>query len=296
MVESQHARRALYSQRSAHANEFDKKLKPQGRIPIISSRPYPYAYICIMERHMDSWQSMILDKEMDIAVYGHYGPAFLLFPFDGEHYLGYEEHEVIAALAPNIDAGRIKVFAIGSIDRESWLAEDVEPRQKSIRHQQYNRYVTEEVVPFIARNMRSTHPTIYTAGVSLGALHAVNSFLRRPDLFEGTIGLSGRYDLKEWTNGYYDNDVYFNSPMDYLPNLTGPALDSLRQKEKAFLLSGSGAAHDRSCAENPEASWAMGRLMDAKGIKNWVDIWGEEYGHDWLTWCAMFASAIGRCL
>lgn len=241
-----------------------------------------------MERHLDKWKSLVLEEEMEIAVYGHYGPAFLFFPFDGENYLGYEEHEVIAALAPWLHAGRIKVFTINSVDRESWLGDNIPPRQKSIRHQKYNRYVSEEVVPFIARNMRSTHPTIYTAGVSLGALHAVNSFLRRPDLFEGTIGLSGRYDLKAYTNGYYDNDVYFNSPMDYLPNLTGPALNSLRKKEKIFLLSGKGAGED------PDTSRVVGELLGTKGIKNWVDIWGEEFGHDWPTWRAMMASVMER--
>jgi len=239
-----------------------------------------------MERHVESWKSTVLGEKMEVAVYGHYGPAILLFPFDGENYLSYEEHEVIAALTPYLDAGRLKAFTISSMDRESWLAEDIPPRQKSIRHQQYNRYITEEVVPFVARNMRSAHPVIYTAGVSLGALHAVNSFLRRPDLFEGAIGLSGRYDLKAWTNGYYDNDVYFNSPLDYLPNLTGPALTSLRQKQKIFLLACRGAGDD------PDASWAMGQLLGSKGIKNWVDLWGEEYGHDWPTWRAMLLSVI----
>ncbi len=239
-----------------------------------------------MEKHVERWNSMVLEEDMAVAVYGHYGPAFLVFPLDGENFMSYEDHGAIATLAPLLEAGRIKIFAVDSVDRESWLGEGLDPRKKSIRDQQYNRYVTEEVVPFIARNMRSNHPTIYTCGVSLGALHAVNSFLRRPDLFEGTIGISGRYDLKAWTNGYYDNDVYFNSPMDYLPNLTGPALTSLRQKQKSFLLSGSGAGED------PDASWAMGRLMGEKGITNWVDVWGEEFGHDWPTWNAMLASVI----
>ncbi len=223
-----------------------------------------------------------------MAVYGHYGPAFLFFPFDGEHYLGYEEHGAIDALRYYLDAGRIKIFTVSSIERETWLSDTGDARKKSIRHQQYNRYITEEVVPFIARNMRSSHPTVYTCGISIGALHAVNSFLRRPDLFDGTIGLSGRYDLKTYTAGYYDNDVYFNSPIDYLANLTGPALTSLRQKHKVYLLSGTGEGED------PDASWAMGQLMGTKGIPNWVDLWGADFGHTWETWLAMLPKAIEK--
>jgi esterase/lipase superfamily enzyme len=32
--------------------------------------------------------------------------------------------------------------------------------------------------------------------------------------------MSGVYDLTEYTKGHYDDDVYFNSPMHYMPNLT----------------------------------------------------------------------------
>jgi esterase/lipase superfamily enzyme len=240
-----------------------------------------------MEKLLDSWHSPALNKRMEIGVYGHYGPALLMFPSTGDH-LEYEQFQLVESIRPFIDAGRIKAFAIDSVDSESWLNDRIEPRQKSIRHQQYNRYVAEEVVPFIAHNMRSSHPMIYTTGVSLGALHAVNGFLRRPDLFEGTIGMSGVYDLKAYTNGYYDDDVYFNSPMDYLPHLSGPGLSQLRQKEKIFLFSGKGEY------EYPQASWEMGQVMGQKGITNWVELWSEEYSHDWPTWRAMLPSAIER--
>ena len=238
-----------------------------------------------MDKFLDGWQSPVLNRQMEITVYGHYGPALLLFPSVADHQ-EYERFGLIESIGPFIEAGRIKAFAIDSINSESWLNDQIEPRQKSIRHQQYNRYVSEEIVPYIARNMRSSHPTIYTTGVSLGALHAVNSFLRRPDLFEGTIGMSGIYDLKAYTNGYYDDDVYFNSPIDYLPHLSGPRISLLRQKEKVYLLSGKGEHED------PHASWAMGEVMGQKDITNWVELWGEEYSHDWPTWRAMLPSII----
>jgi esterase/lipase superfamily enzyme len=241
-----------------------------------------------MERYLDGWRSPVLGKEMEIAVYGHYGPAFLLFPSAGADYLEYERFQLIESIAPFLDAGRIKVFSINSINNESWLNDGMEPRHKAIRHQQYNRYIAEEVVPYIGHNMRTAHPTIYTSGVSLGALHSVNSFLRRPDLFEGTIGMSGVYDLKSYSKGYYDDDVYFNSPMDYLPNLVGPTLEVLRRKNKIYLLSGKGEYED------PNASWALGEALGKKGITNWVELWGEEYRHDWPTWRDMLPSVIER--
>jgi esterase/lipase superfamily enzyme len=241
-----------------------------------------------MERYDDGWRSAALGKQTEIAVYGHYGPGMLLFPFTSEDHFGAEQHELIASVQPHLDAGRIKIYTIGSIDRESWMSEETTPKQRSVRHQQYNKYITDEVFPFIARNMRSAHPVVYTCGISLGALHAVNSYLRRPDLFEGTFGISGNYDLKTYTNGYYDNDVYFNSPLDYLPNLIGPLLNTLRQKKKIELLSGRGEG------ENPNASRALGDMLLSKGIPNSVDLWGEEYGHNWDTWRAVLRTAVER--
>ena len=71
----------------------------------------------------------------------------------------------------------------------------------------YNQDVTEGVAPFIKAQCSPDVP-IVTTGASLGALHAVNSFLRRPDLFTGTIAMSGSYDLKTYTNGYYDDNCF----------------------------------------------------------------------------------------
>jgi esterase/lipase superfamily enzyme len=241
-----------------------------------------------MERYADGWKSTALGAHMEICVYGHYGPALLLFPFDGEDYLSAEQHELIAHVTQQLDEGRIKIYTINAIDSQSWLNDNITPRQKSIRHQQYNRYIREEVVPFIERNMRSAHPVIFTSGISLGALHAVNTFLRRPDVFEGTIGISGNYDLNAYTDGYHDNDVYYNSPADYLTHLTGPVLNKLRQKQRISFLSGRGEG------EHPEASEAIGKLLSSRGIPNSVDLWSDEYGHNWDAWRTMFRTAIER--
>ena len=89
---------------------------------------------------------------------------------------------------------------------------------KAIRHNQFNDYIFNEVVPFIRKNTSEETPLILS-GASFGALHSMNLFLKRPDLINGVIAMSGVYDLAEYTKGYHDEQVYFNSPMQYLPNL-----------------------------------------------------------------------------
>src|SRR4051812_31451844 len=102
-----------------------------------------------MERQITSWYSERLYKDMPVAVYGNYGFALLLVPTAAADYLEYERFQLIDSLAPYIDGGKVKVFSINSINNESWMNNDMHPRHKIIRHQQFNEYVYEEVVPFI---------------------------------------------------------------------------------------------------------------------------------------------------
>jgi len=150
-----------------------------------------------MRREITKWHSPNLNKEMEIVAYGEYGFALLMFPTAAADYLEYERFQLIDAIKPFIESGKCKVYSINSINSESWLNDEMHPYDKAIRHQQFNKYIIDEVVPFIYKDCNGVVP-IYTTGASLGAFHAVNTFLRRPDLFAGTIGMSGSYDLTDY--------------------------------------------------------------------------------------------------
>jgi esterase/lipase superfamily enzyme len=160
-----------------------------------------------MNRELTSWYSPALDKDMPIASYGHYGFALLLIPTAAADYLEYERFQLIDALAPYINAGKIRVFSIDSMNKESWMNNEMEPAHKAIRHNQFNEYVFNEVIPFI-RNATSQDTMVYTCGASFGALHAMNLFLKRPDMINGVISMSGVYNLTEYTKGFFDDQVY----------------------------------------------------------------------------------------
>jgi esterase/lipase superfamily enzyme len=225
---------------------------------------------------------------MEIAVYGHWGFALLLFPTAAADYLEYERFHLIDAIKPFIDSGKIKAFTVNSINGESWLNDHVPPPYRAQRQQLYNRYIVDEVVPFI-HNATSREALIVTAGASLGAFHAANTFFRRPDLFDGMIAMSGCYDVKPYAGGYYDDNHYFNSPVDYLPNLTDEGiLQQLRAKDHIYILSGQGDY------EAPERSVELAQILSAKGIPHHLELWGDDVPHDWPAWRAMLPHVIGR--
>jgi esterase/lipase superfamily enzyme len=240
-----------------------------------------------MERNITSWYSPRLEKEMPIAVYGYYGFSLLLVPTAAADFLEYERFQLIDALAPLINTGKVKVFSINSINNESWLNSHMDPRHKVIRHNQFNNYVYEEVLPFV-KNHTSQDTPVIICGASFGALHSMNLFLKRPDLINGVIAMSGVYDLTEYTRGYYDEDVYFNSPQHYMPNLTDHnILQQVRSSPHIHIFSGSGPYED------PDASRSFASILYNKGINYELDIWGEEWPHDWNTWRKVLPHYIG---
>lgn len=233
-----------------------------------------------MSREIHKWYSPNLNKEMEIVVYGNYGYALLMFPTAAADYLEYERFNLIDQIGWFLANGKLKAFSINSINNESWLNNYMNPAHKAIRHQQYNRYIIEEVVPFIHSHCRGLVPII-TTGASLGAFHAANSFFRRPDIFSGTIAMSGSYDLKSYTKGYYDDNVYFNSPVDYLPNWNDEYMLNYARKGKIIIATGQGSYED------PQASINLSNILNSKGIRHWLDLWGYDMPHDWPTWRKM---------
>lgn len=234
-----------------------------------------------MRKELNSWYSPALQKEMPIVSYGDYGFALLLVPTAAADYLEYERFQLMEILEPYINSGKLRVFSINSINNESWLNNEMAGAHKAIRQNQFNDYVYNEVVPYI-KNVTSFETPIITCGASFGALHSMNLFLKRPDIINGVIAMSGVYDLTDYSKSYFDDQVYLNSPMHYIPNLTDHGiLEEIRKSNHIHILTGSGDYED------PGASSSFAGVLYGKGITYELDIWDKGWKHDWPTWRAM---------
>ena len=105
-----------------------------------------------------------------------------------------------------------------SVDAESFYAKNRPPSERIRRHDQYERYIADEVVPFV-RSRARTGGRIGTLGASFGAYHAVNFGLRHPELCDKVVGLSGKYDIYSFLDGYWDDLCYFHCPTANVPNM-----------------------------------------------------------------------------
>ncbi|GAA4439783.1 alpha/beta hydrolase-fold protein [Ravibacter arvi] len=236
-----------------------------------------------MNREETSWHSPSLNRQMEIVTYGHDGFALLMIPTAASGYLEYEQNGLIRAIADTINAGKVKVFCVNSINGESWLNPYMSGHEKGIRHHYFNEYILKEVLPFIRNNI-SPKNRIITGGASFGALHAANLFFKHPDVISGVIGMSGCYDLTVYTDGYFDDNVYFNSPVHYLKNLNVEwHLSLYRQSNHIHLVTGSGAY------ERPEYSVDLSEILRSKHVHHELDIWGNDIPHEWWSWHRMLA-------
>jgi esterase/lipase superfamily enzyme len=243
-----------------------------------------------MERRTTAWFSHNLNIEMPLVAYGHAGYPLLMFPTAAADYLEYERFHLVDAIAPFIDSGKIRAYSINSVNKYSLLNEQMPAPMKAALLTKFDRYITDEVLPLIRKEAGEDARPL-TTGASLGAFLALNTYFKHPDLFRGVIAMSGGYDIKSYMQGHYDDNVYFNNPVDYLSNLNDDGnLSVLRQADAILLMSGQGAY------EAPERSRQLSDILHGKGIPHTLDLWGKDANHDWPWWRKMLPHALGKLL
>jgi hypothetical protein len=69
-----------------------------------------------MKTEYHRWYSHRLGLDMGIVVYGHWGPPLMGFPTSAGDEWELDRQGMISALAPLIDAGRVKFFSVNSVN------------------------------------------------------------------------------------------------------------------------------------------------------------------------------------
>ncbi len=228
-------------------------------------------------KHTETWHSPRVNSEVTVARWGTFGVPVLMFPTAGGDAEEIERFKVIHVLEPLLEAGRIKVYSCDSVAGRAMLAQEGTPQYRMTMLNRFQSFVYHEVVPAIRADCDSEDIEVISAGSSIGAFNALAMICRYPDAFSSALCMSGTYDLQRFLKAPM-TDAFFNaSPVHYLPEMDGEALDTLRTR---FILLASGEGK----AEDIGESWRVARVLGDKGVPNRVDSWGEEWEHDWPTW------------
>jgi esterase/lipase superfamily enzyme len=224
-----------------------------------------------------------------LIVYGHWGRPVLVFPSELGKRWDWEDTGMIGALAPLVDAGRVKVYCVDGADEWSWRADDVPLEERARRHADYEVRIADGVAPFIHAEAGGE---IIVTGASFGAYHAANFALKRADLFPLAICMSGVYDVSVVGWGEPGDAAYFNNPMAYVQHLQGEHLEWLRSRVSLLLICGQGQWEDTTGAL--ESTKRLASLLGEKGIPHELDLWGHDVPHDWPSWQAQIAHHLAR--
>lgn len=233
-----------------------------------------------MRRDITRWYSPRLYREMPLVAYGHYGQPILMLPTAAADFLEYERFQLIDAVRPWIDSGKVKLYSVDSVNKLALLNDAASPHEKLSWLKRYDSYITEEVLPLIRQDCGGGDVKPLVFGISLGAYLSANTFFRHPDLFGGCIAMSGSYDVRGYFPGFYGDDLYFFNPVDYLSGMNDDYhLPILRHGGRRIILfTGQGSY------EAPDRSRQLSGILASKGIDHWLDVWGHDVNHDWPWW------------
>lgn len=209
-----------------------------------------------------------------MLVFGTWGYPVVIFPTSGGHDNEARDFKLIEAARPLVEAGRVKLFCIDSIDAHSWYAKHLSPDVRVRNHIFYDKFLSEELVPALQKECNVDK--IGVAGCSFGGFHALNFAFRHPNQVAHLFTMGAAFDIRQFLSGYHDDNVYYNNPPEYIPGAQSEHFQWMN------IILGT-AEHD-FCKPS---TFDMARILSEKGIPYKLDV--KPFGnHDWPVWREMF--------
>lgn len=227
-----------------------------------------------MREELFKWYSPNLSKDIEMQVFGHAGYPVIVFPTTMGRYYEAKDFKLIESVRWFVEQGKVTIYCPDSINELSWYNKKIHPAQKVQNHIWYDKMVVDEIV----NKIRHKSPTgrVAVAGCSFGGYHAANFAFRHPEMVSHMLSMSGSFDIKSFLDGYYDDNVYFNNPIDFIVNSDNPSIWNMK-----IILGTSEWDICRVANEDLSA------ILKRKNIDHWLDMRGWKE-HDWPLWREMF--------
>lgn len=232
-----------------------------------------------MKSKTHQWKSPSLGRQMEMNIFGTSGTPVIIFPSEEGGRDEWDEAGIMSSLDEQISEGYNQFFCLDSVADESLLNKSAEPKHRIGRQIQYEQYLIDEVIPFIRKS--NNNPYLIFSGAFLGAYYALLFALKYPGKVDKVIGISGTYDIKPYLDGYYDENVYFNNPVDFIPNLNDPKILKNVSEVDIRLLSYSNDPQKRESERISDSLWL-------KNVDHNFYVWDEVISEPWNLVDSMF--------
>ena len=234
------------------------------------------------------WYSPRLGHDMGVAVFGHWGPPLLAFPTSHGDEWELERHDLIDAIGEFIDAGRVKMFCVGSNNHESFLNSGAHPFHRSWRQRMFDEYIRDEVIPFIHSQLPDDrHPDRDARGVARRLSRRQHALpLSAPG--EALLRAVGRLRSARtsWTACTTTTSTSTTRSTTWRTSAIR-GISSSSRPARSRLVTGTGPV------EKSAYSYPMSGIL-AKRIRHHLDDWGPRGGHDWPYWKVQVREYLSR--
>ena len=102
-----------------------------------------------MKKRLERVQSPQLGRAISLWSYGHWGPPLVVFPTAAGFAHEWEAQGMVEALAPWLEAGKLKLYCPESNVAEAWTKKENDAAWRIQRHALYEKWVVETLVPHI---------------------------------------------------------------------------------------------------------------------------------------------------
>jgi esterase/lipase superfamily enzyme len=224
-----------------------------------------------MNEHHIKWYTPWLSGEFEMLAFGNGGGLpLIIFPISFGRYYQNKDFRLIGSVSAFVNAGTVTLYCPDAIDLESFYNKSIDPTDRMRTHNAYENVIVYDVFDFARWECRCHRVAV--CGASLGAYHAANIAFH-PNAVSLLISLSGSFDISSFFEGYHDDNIYFNNPYEYLPNMPDP----WKYNHMGIIL-GTGEWDNTR-----DESYRLSGILNSKGIKHWLDE-GKWRGHDWNYW------------
>lgn len=227
-----------------------------------------------MKEEYFKWFSQHLNRDVEMMVFGHAGYPVVIFPTSKGSFHENKDMGLVGSAHWFIEQGLIQIFCPESNDAQSFYHKGIHPHQRIQNHVAYDKMICHEIVERIRLNTPASK--VAMAGCSFGGYHAANFAFRHPGYVSHMFSMSGAFDIRDFMDGYQHDDIFYNSPLEYLNGLNDHELWNMK-----IVL---GTSNWDICYD---ANIKLHDVLERRGIPHWFDV-RHEKKHDWPVWKEMF--------
>ena len=233
-----------------------------------------------MKEEYFKWYSPHLHRDVEMLVFGHSGYPVVVFPTSMGSFHENKDMGLIGSARWFLEQGLIKIYCPESNDKNSFYNKHIHPHQRIQNQNAYDRMICHDLVEKIRFN--TGVGKLVVAGCSFGGYHAANFAFRHPGYVSHMFSMSGAFSIRNFMDGYQHEDIFYNSPLEFLPDLHDRELWNMD-----IVL---GTSNWDICLD---ANIKLSDVLEGKRISHWLDV-RRDRNHDWPVWKEMFPHYLSR--